>query len=148
MKTKGKKRRKFLSFITKAIATFTGGYFLWIIKNYLFYNPSSASVNIGKFSDYIIGKVVHIKEQRIFCIRDNNGLYVLSDTCTHKNCMLGVEKNTLACPCHDGVFSIEGLPIEGCVEIPLDHYYIHRDKDGYIVVNVSKIVSMNFRYRE
>lgn len=62
------------------------------------------------------------KSQRLFVIKDESGRFVIfSDRCTHLGCAVrwDGEKKQFLCPCHNGVFDINGNVIAGPPPEPL-----------------------------
>ena len=43
-----------------------------------------------------------------------------SATCTHAGCTVRFKEGAFHCPCHGGVFSLDGEPVKGPVERPLE----------------------------
>ncbi len=70
-------------------------------------------------------------------VREADGFYVLSTTCTH----LGCTPNWLAasekfkCPCHGSGFVKSGINIEGPAPRPLERYKITLAEDGQILID-------------
>lgn len=147
-KSRNKSRRKFFKDLSYGLAVLLGGYLLWILFNFYFFNPISDTAVIGKYSQFQLNHVVHNERNRIFLVRDTAGLYAVSDVCTHRECMLNNRNGKLECPCHEGAFSLLGQPVSGPVEVPLDHYYIYKNKQNKLVVDVSRVVQKEFRFRD
>ncbi len=143
-----KRKRVFFRQLSYALSVVFFGYCLWILFNYFFFNPHTDTAVIGEFSQFQLHQVVHNEKLRIFIIRDSAGLYTVSDVCTHRQCMLSNKNGMLECPCHDGIFSLAGQPVNGPVEEPLDHYYIYKNRRNQLVVDVSQAVQKEFRYTE
>ena len=56
--------------------------------------------------------------------------------CTHLGCKLRVKHETFACPCHKGVFDLDGNPRSGPVKKPLTRFETRVGKDGQVEVKV------------
>jgi cytochrome b6-f complex iron-sulfur subunit len=73
----------------------------------------------------------------VWIVRNTEGFYALSTTCTH----LGCTPNWLAadekfkCPCHGSGFVKTGINIEGPAPRPLERYKITLGEDGQIVID-------------
>jgi Rieske Fe-S protein len=146
---KYKKNNKiFLKQLFSALAVICCGYFLWILFNYFFFSPISNATGIGKYSQFQIDQIIHKENERVFIVRDTIGLYAVSDVCTHRACMLRIKNGRFECPCHEGVFTRDGRPAGGPVNKSLDHYYIYKNKQNQLVVDVSRVVQKEFRYSE
>lgn len=93
-------------------------------------------------NDYSVGEVSEKFKttQRVWIIREEDGLYALSAVCTHLGCTprwLSVE-NKFKCPCHGSGFSKEGINFEGPAPRPLERFKIALAEDGQILVDKSK----------
>ncbi len=96
----------------------------------------------GKPSDYTVGEVStkFIKSQRVWIVRDLEGIYVVFGLCTHLGCTprwLNTEKK-YKCPCHGSGFTKDGTNFEGPAPRPLEHLKITLDPDGIIEIDKSK----------
>jgi nitrite reductase/ring-hydroxylating ferredoxin subunit len=143
-----KKRREFLHALTNTLACVGGGFILWGLKNYFSFNPTAKNGFIGTYPQFKKDSIRHFQSERFFVIRDDNGLYAMSDTCTHRNCMLREEGMRILCPCHDSAFDCQGMPLQGPVDKPLDHYFVSKDKENRLTVDINRIVPPQFRYLE
>ncbi len=134
--------KKVLKQAFSLLAVIWGGYIIWLLAQYIFFQPHSDLVTIGQFSRFKENQVFHNEEERFFIIRDTKGLYAISDACTHRGCMLSNRNGQLECPCHDGIFQFNGQPVSGPVKRPLDHFYIYKNKQNKLVVDVWFHISM------
>jgi Rieske Fe-S protein len=141
-------KRKFLTIFYKSLPVIWGGVIIWAVKNYFTFRPKRSEMTIGRYADLTEGRIAHLKKERIFIIRDSQGLYAMSDICTHLGCRVQNMENNLKCPCHKSIFDINGKPVEGPAKKVLDHFYISKNRDGELVVNTTQIVSNSFRYSE
>ncbi len=68
---------------------------------------------------------------------DAEHLKVFSDRCTHLSCRVTwVEaRNGFVCPCHDGVFGVDGKVISGPPPRPLDEFE-HRIENGQLQIRL------------
>jgi menaquinol-cytochrome c reductase iron-sulfur subunit len=66
---------------------------------------------------------------------DGVGVTTFSDVCTHLSCRVNwhEEKQDFICPCHDGVFNIEGQVVSGPPPRPLDQFE-NRIENGQIQI--------------
>lgn len=143
-----KTNRKFLKQLFFALSIVILGFILWAAVQYLFFRPDSNTITIGTFSHYKKNQIIHKKKERFYIIRDSSGLYAVSDVCTHRGCMVLIKDNTFECPCHSAVFTLEGRPLSGPADKPLDHYYIYKNKQDVLVVDVTKSINKEIRYSE
>lgn len=57
-----------------------------------------------------------------YIVRDGGDFYALSSRCTHAGCRVRKKGETFACPCHGGLFSIQGKPLKGPPTRPLQRF--------------------------
>lgn len=93
----------------------------------------------GYPDDYPVGKVSTkwVKDQRVWIIRDEEGIYVIQAICTHLGCTprwLDAE-NKFKCPCHGSGFTRAGVNFEGPAPRPLERVEITLAEDGQILIN-------------
>lgn len=76
----------------------------------------------------------------VFLVRDGaGGVRALSATCTHLGCQVNWDADTtrFRCPCHGGVFSASGEPLEGPPPRPLASLDVRVDQaDGAVLVRL------------
>ena len=142
------KRREFLRAFLGGLTVLWAGGMLCALKNYFFFRPPSAGLTIGAFSKYKPGQMVHDEKMRFFIMRDSRGLFVMSDACTHRSCMLRLDADQLFCPCHNARFDLYGNPVKGPAEKQLDYYYIYKNREKVLVVDPGRTVYCSFRYIE
>jgi len=103
----------------------------------LFTPPST--FRAGLPSDYAIGEVSekYKKEQRVWIIREEDGLYALFAKCTHLGCTPRwlTAENKFKCPCHGSGFYKTGINFEGPAPRPLERVRITKAEDGQIVID-------------
>jgi cytochrome b6-f complex iron-sulfur subunit len=103
----------------------------------LFTPPSSFKAGLP--TDFAIGEVSekYKKEQRVWIIRDEEGLYALFAKCTHLGCTPRwlTAENKFKCPCHGSGFYKTGVNFEGPAPRPLERVRITKADDGQIVID-------------
>ena len=85
--------------------------------------PSTQAVSAGKadeFTDWQ-SKMVAIAGQPVIVIRTPQGFRAFSAICTHLGCIVGWDagRRQIECPCHAGVFDINGRVVSGPPPRPL-----------------------------
>ena len=96
----------------------------------------------GRPSDYTVGDVStkYVKDQRVWIVRDLEGIFVIYALCTHLGCTPRWFKTDAKykCPCHGSGFTKEGINFEGPAPRPLEHLKISLGPDGLIIIDKSK----------
>lgn len=140
-------RRKFISWFGLAWTAFTAAtmgalslVLRFMFPNVLFEPPTTFKA--GFPSDYEVGTVDMRWKDKFgtFIIRTAEGLYALSNVCTHLGCTvnwLGGE-NKFKCPCHGSGYYKNGINFEGPTPRPLERFAISLAEDGQIVIDKSR----------
>ena len=93
----------------------------------------------GRPDDYPVGEVSekYKKEQRVWIIRNEQGIYALFAKCTHLGCTPRwlTAENKFKCPCHGSGFYKTGINFEGPAPRPLERLRITKADDGQIVID-------------
>jgi len=96
--------------------------FLWPHEELLKKEKETGKIvfNIDEIPLYT-GKKFSYKGKPYILIRKENEFYALSAVCTHLGCLVDYEagSNTLLCPCHGALFSLNGNVIKGPASSPL-----------------------------
>jgi len=105
----------------------------------LFTPPSTFKA--GFPTDYAIGEVSEKfkKDQRVWIIRNEEGVYALFAKCTHLGCTPRwlTAENKFKCPCHGSGFYRTGVNFEGPAPRPLERLRITKAEDGQLVIDKS-----------
>ncbi len=103
----------------------------------LFQPPSTFKA--GSPSDYTIGEVSEKfkKDQRVWIIRTEEGLYALFAKCTHLGCTPRwlTAENKFKCPCHGSGFYKTGINFEGPAPRPLERLRVTKAEDGQLLID-------------
>lgn len=138
-------RRRFFSYVGwGSFVAFWGGCTLASVR-FLFpkilYEPS-LKFFAGKPEDYAVGEVSTRmkKDQRVWMIRNEEGMYALISICTHLGCtpIWHTADNLIKCPCHGSNFTSDGDVVAGPAPRPLERAVISLDLAGNIVVDKSQ----------
>jgi len=138
-------RRRLLAFVGwGSFAAFWGSVVLATLRFFfprILYEPSPI-FQAGKPEDYQIGEVsTRFKEaQRVWMIRNADGIYALIAICTHLGCtpIWHPTEERFKCPCHGSNFLIDGTNVAGPAPVPLFRTAISLDLAGEIVVDKSQ----------
>jgi cytochrome b6-f complex iron-sulfur subunit len=137
-------RRRLLSFVGwGSFASFFGGITIGTLRFFfprILYEPLQ-EFTAGKPEDYQAGEVSTrmLKEQRVWMIRNQDGMYVLVAICTHLGCtpIWHADEQRIKCPCHGSNFLIDGQNVAGPAPVPLFRAAITLDLTGNITVDKS-----------
>ena len=129
-------RRNFLDWVLKGglVAWAVGAVapvvsFIWPAQSH---GPSVQTVSAGKVDTFAEwqAKILAVGSHPVIVIRTPQGFRAFSGICTHLGCIVGwdVQKRQIACPCHAGMFDINGKVVSGPPPKPLAEH-------GVVVVN-------------
>ncbi|SVA08299.1 uncharacterized protein METZ01_LOCUS61153 [marine metagenome] len=140
-------RRSFFSWLSLGWLAFvaaTGGFFTMMLR---FFFPNVLFEPVQTFragypEDYEAGEVdLRWKAKyATWIVRNDEGIYALSTTCTHLGCTpnwLAAEQK-FKCPCHGSGFRKTGINFEGPAPRPLERFKIVLADDGQIVIDKTK----------
>jgi Rieske Fe-S protein len=79
-----------------------------------------------------------VRDEAYIVTHDQKSYFVLSNVCTHLKCRVRWEdaRQAFFCPCHDGMFDIDGKVISGPPPRPLDRF-AHKVEAGRMVIRVA-----------
>ena len=139
----GTKRRDFLGIAIGGTATALAAAVVYPLGRFIEpkSRPPSGPTSIGKVEDFAPGtsKTVLVHDHPVLVIRTADGeLRAFSALCTHLQCIVGysAERNRIECPCHRGVYSIDGQNVSGPPPRPLDEYPVTIE-GGAVVVRIA-----------
>lgn len=118
----------------------------FLFPNVVYEGPTL--LKVGRPEDYASGTITFLDGQRLFILRDPEGLRALSAICTHLRCTTGPFVPSTAewkeahsrCPCHGSVFAKDGRVLQGPAPRPLDFYRVSLASDGRLVVDTAAVV--------
>jgi Rieske Fe-S protein len=122
---KGVARRDFLSASVggsaAALAVASG----YPVVRYLEPPPEAvaAPTAVGKLEDFPVGSVRQVlaAERPVFILRSATEVRAFSAICTHLQCVVqyAADRKRFECPCHGGVYALDGTNVEGPPPRPL-----------------------------
>ncbi len=137
-------RRQFAKFLTLAsLGMFAGN--LWILLKARFRTaPVFAPATVARLGEIPVGEVklfaYPAPQDRCILIRTaENDYAAYSQKCTHLSCAVYYEKETgrLACPCHNGFFSVkDGSVLQGPPPRPLPRILLEERGQELIATGV------------
>ena len=102
--------------------------------------PQAGTATVGKVEEFPVGqaKIVLVSERPVLLIRTTDGQFrAFSAVCTHLQCIVNYvpERNQIECPCHQGVYSIDGQNISGPPPRPLEEMLVTVN-EGTVIVSM------------
>lgn len=111
---------------------------------------TDAWVPVGKVDQFVVGEPTLVSFTRttvngwerttnsigVYVTKNENGeIYVLSNVCTHLSCRVTwkTDQEEYLCPCHDGIFDIEGTVVSGPAPKPLNRYETKIEDDTVFI---------------
>ncbi len=129
-------RREFLTSLTTFLGALWGGYLLWGVKEFFTFEKSG-TVTVGAFAD-MKNNILYNEEHLLYVIQKEEGLKAFRGVCTHKGCLLLHKNGHFECPCHAGIFSLDGSVVEGKPTENLKRYSLTISSKGEILVDLSR----------
>lgn len=133
-------RRSFLWMGWTALAAFfvsTSGAMARFLFPNVIYEPSQ-KFNAGQAKDYPLGvSLKWAKEQRVWIIRTEKGIYALWARCTHLGCTPNwfEDQKRFRCPCHGSNFTPDGDVIAGPAPKPLWRCRVEIASTGDLIID-------------
>jgi Rieske Fe-S protein len=110
---------------------------------------SDGPIVFGPVANVPVGTLVTIPGARGFLGRDSEGLYAMSNVCTHQGgtvpAPFSMVAQEMTCPLHGSRFDRNGNVTRGPAAAPLQHYQVDLAADGTITIQGSSPVSSNTR---
>ncbi len=134
------KRRSFLKLLTSLLGLSALGAFIYPLFRFLLPLEIAAraravtiakkEIPINASKDVMIGQTPAI----ILNIRDK-GFLAFSKVCTHLGCLVKYhpDKEVFICPCHAGVFDLEGNVVSGPPPKPLQKFAVKVEGDNLVI---------------
>lgn len=103
--------------------------------------PSRGPATVGKVEDFPIdsAKLVTVDERPVLVLRSSAGEFrAFSALCTHLQCVVtySAERRQIECPCHRGIYSLDGRNVDGPPPRPLDELVV-TVSDGAVTVSAA-----------
>jgi Rieske Fe-S protein len=104
--------------------------------------PLGGPVVVGKLEEFPVdgAKMVSVNDRPVLILRGADGeLRAFSALCTHLQCVVAysAERRQIECPCHRGVYSLDGRNIDGPPPRPLDELVVSVNEGSVIVSSAS-----------
>jgi Rieske Fe-S protein len=99
---------------------------------------SKGAVRIGELEHFGVGTVhtVLVEERPVLVIRTADEVRAFSAICSHLQCVVAysTERKQIECPCHGGVYSLDGRNLAGPPPRPLEELVVTID-EGMVLVS-------------
>jgi len=117
-----------------------GSAILSAFSNFVFIKPRATygpptRFAIGKPDEFPPGTRISLDVRRVCVVRDGSKLAVISTTCTHLGCIVGVSDTGFACPCHGSRFDQDGNVTGGPAPKPLPWFKVSLKPNGDLEVD-------------
>jgi nitrite reductase/ring-hydroxylating ferredoxin subunit len=137
-------RRQFTKFLTlTSLAMLAGN--VWILVRSWFYRiPAYPEQTVARADEIPEGevKIFHYPGPQDDCILVCTGpdtFAAYSQKCTHLSCAVHYESGKLACPCHNGYFSVtDGRVLQGPPQRPLPRVVLERRGADLVAVRMQE----------
>ena len=134
------KRRSFLKLLTSLLSLSALGAFLYPLFRFLLPVETGARVRaievpkselpIGGTKDLMIGVT-----PTILVNTKDKGFLAFSKVCTHLGCLVKYDKErqVFICPCHAGIFDLEGKVVSGPPPKPLSKFSVRVEGNNLVI---------------
>ncbi|HAY85790.1 MAG TPA: (2Fe-2S)-binding protein [Chloroflexi bacterium] len=111
----------------------------WGIFQFLSYDPPGEklvqTVTLDQPTIYLEGSILYVAEVKAWLIRDEDGLYAVSATCTHLGCIINEKDDQFTCPCHGSQFELSGRVLQGPAVSSLPNFAVSLSEDGRVIID-------------
>ena len=133
-------RRSVLTWLS-SVALF-GSAVVSALANFVFLKPRAtygapSRYSIGRPDQFPAGSRIAVEPRRICVAREGNQIAVISTTCTHLGCIVGVSDTGFACPCHGSRYDQDGNVTGGPAPKALPWYQVKLAPNGDLEVDTS-----------
>ena len=117
-----------------------------LVPNVLYEPPRRFPV--GRPDEFPPRSATFVADRRLFVFNTEGGFFAISAICTHLGCnVVHEEGEGFACPCHGSVFDEDGLVLKGPAAWPLPRYAMSLSRRGELVVDTTRTVEPEYRFR-
>jgi Rieske Fe-S protein len=137
MHEKPVKRRDFLKLGTQGLLTLSGVLGLGGLLRYLSFQadpPAPNQISLGMAADFPPGTRQVVANGQVLLIHDDEELRALSLVCTHLGCLVQVEGEGFACPCHGSLYAADGAVQRGPATEALPLLRVEQTETGELLL--------------
>jgi nitrite reductase/ring-hydroxylating ferredoxin subunit len=141
-------RRWFLGKAAIVAAIGAGGVALIAALRQIFppFTKANKVFTIGRLYDFQIDTFTLMSKQRVFILRDHEGVKALSAECTHLGCVLDRSDDGFQCPCHGSRFDVQGKVISGPAPRSLACFKVDLAPNGQLRVDMNQKISFKEKF--
>lgn len=103
-------------------------------------NRVNKRFTIGNLYDFPINTYTLLSKQKIFVLRDHEGVRAMSAVCTHLGCILQPSEEGFLCPCHGSRFDKKGKVGLGPAPSALPCFRVDLAPEGQLRVDMNEWV--------
>ncbi len=111
--------------------------------------PTPGPIPAGNIADVRVNSLQVVPGEQVFLGRDDDGLYAMTQVCTHLGQLVSIltvgQATVLHCYGHGSEFSTSGAVLTGPATRPLEHLRVDLASDGSITVQGDQFVSADTR---
>jgi len=111
--------------------------------------PTPGPIPAGNVADVRVDSLQVVPGEHVFLARDTNGLYAMTQVCTHQGQLVSIltvgQATVLHCYGHGSEFTTNGAVVTGPATRPLEHLRVDLASDGTITVQGDQFVSADTR---
>lgn len=133
------RRKDFIQLGTRGMLMLSGLLGLGGVLRYLSFQSEPSPVReirLGKAADFPAGTRRVVANGQALVIHDEGGLRAISLVCTHLGCLVSVEGEGFACPCHGSLYGAEGDVVRGPAGQALRLLKVEQNEAGELVLSL------------
>ncbi len=132
-------RRSFISWLVKgslAGSTLLGLGMLGRFISFQTEQSPPTEFDLGLASDYPVGSRTSYKPAQAFIMHNNEGFLAFSLVCPHLGCVVNVNDEGFACPCHGSRYLPDGSLRSGPSSRPLASLRVEVNAQGHLILYI------------
>jgi cytochrome b6-f complex iron-sulfur subunit len=133
-------RRGFLNLMVKASLAGSALIGLGMLVRYFSFQSETSlptQYDLGPASDYPFGSRIAVPSAQAVIIHNSQGYSAISLVCPHLGCVVNVNSDGFACPCHGSRFLLDGSLRNGPASKPLTVLRVEENAEGHLILYTS-----------